>query len=144
MNIKIDNRFEQYDRGVYGIFILRLNDELEEQCVYVGKSEQLKVRAHQHKKSIINGTHISSLNSVKDESDVQIEIRLIEPVKYKFDNYYKDAQRLSSRENYWIDEYQKKDQCLEQVPEGKRLSIEWWEKRKKELDKKQRTSLYEG
>ena len=42
----------------------------------------------------------------------------------------KDAQRLASRENHWIDEYQEKNQCLEQVPEGKRPSIESWERQK--------------
>lgn len=67
-----------------------------------------------------------------DDDDFRVEIRLIESVEYKFDNYYKDAQRLASRENHWIDEYQEKNQCLEQVPEGKRPSIENWERLKKQ------------
>ena len=93
-------------------------------------SKQLFERAKQHLKSIENRTNISSLNNAMDDDDLRIEIRLIESVEYKFDNYYKDAQRLASRENHWIDEYQEKNQCLEQVPEGKRPSIESWERQK--------------
>lgn len=44
----------------------------------------------------------------------------------------KDAQRLASAENKWIDKYQADNQCLEQVPEGKRPSKEAWERKKKE------------
>lgn len=54
----------------------------------------------------------------------------LEEVPYCFDNYYKDAQRLASAENYWIDKYQGMNQCLEQVPEGKRPSIDAWENMK--------------
>ena len=68
-----------------------------------------------------------------DDDNLRIEIRLIESVEYKFDNYYKDAQRLASRENHWIDEYQEKNQCLEQVPEGKRPSIESWKDKRKNI-----------
>ena len=111
------------------IFLIRC-DDLDEQCAYIGKSEQLFERAKQHLKSIENRTNISSLKNAMDDDDLRIEIRLIESVEYKFDNYYKDAQRLASRENHWIDEYQEKNQCLEQVPEGKRPSIESWERQK--------------
>ena len=127
--IKIDRQLKENNREVYGIFLIRC-DDLDEQCAYIGKSEQLFERAKQHLKSIENRTNISSLNNAMDDDDLRIEIRLIESVEYKFDNYYKDAQRLASRENHWIDEYQEKNQCLEQVPEGKRPSIESWERQK--------------
>ena len=127
--IKIDRQLKENNRGVYGIFLIRC-DDLDEQCAYIGKSEQLFERAKQHLKSIENRTNISTLNNAMDDDDLRIEIRLIESVEYKFDNYYKDAQRLASRENHWIDEYQEKNQCLEQVPEGKRPSIESWERQK--------------
>lgn len=110
--------------------LIRCCDDYSEQCAYIGKSEQLYERAKQHLKSIENKTNISSLNNVMDDDDFRVEIRLIESVEYKFDNYYKDAQRLASRENHWIDE--EKNQCLEQVPEGKRPSIENWERLKKQ------------
>ena len=128
--IEIDKKLKEYSRGVYGIFIVSCNSNCDEQCAYIGKSEQLYLRAKQHKVSIINRKSIPSLNNVMDDESLRLVIRLIESVEYVFDNYYKDAQRLASRENYWIDEYQKKDQCLEQVPEGKRPSIEQWKKLK--------------
>lgn len=106
--IEIDKQLKKYGRGVYGIFIVSCNGNRAEQCAYIGKSEQLYLRATQHKASIINRTSIPSLNNVMDDESLRIEIRLVEFVKYVFDNYYKDAQRLASCENYWIDEYQKK------------------------------------
>lgn len=133
--IVIDKRIEKHKRGIYGIFIISCNDDYDGQCVYIGKSEELSTRVKKHYNSILNKTHISSLNNVMDDAETRIEIRLVEPVPYKFDNYYKDAQRLASRENYWIDKYQKIDQCLEQIPEGKRPSIESWEKLKTESNK---------
>lgn len=39
-------------------------------------------------------------------------------------------EKMSKDRTYWIDEYQEKNQCLEQVPEGKRPSIESWERQK--------------
>ena len=127
----IDLKLKENNRGIYGIFINQLSpNENYEECAYIGKSEQLFERAKQHTKSILNQTSIQSLNNSVDNNEVEIEIRLIEAVIYEFHNYAKDAQRLSSRENYWIDEYQKNNQCLEQVPAGRRPSIEQWHKLK--------------
>ncbi|WP_143321013.1 GIY-YIG nuclease family protein [Clostridium sp. HBUAS56010] len=133
--IAIDERIEEHQRGIYGIFILSCNGNCKEQCAYIGKSEELCTRVKNHYNSIQNQTHISTLNNVMDDEETRIEIRLVEPVPYIFDNYYKDAQRLASRENYWIDKYQEIDQCLEQVPEGKRPSIVRWEQLKAESSK---------
>ena len=38
--IKIDRQLKENNRGVYGIFLIRC-DDLDEQCAYIGKSEQL-------------------------------------------------------------------------------------------------------
>ena len=134
--IEIDRQLEENNRGIYGIFITSSVSNCDEQCAYIGKSEQLYERAKQHKNSILNKTTISILNNAMDNEKVRIEIRLIEKVEYVFDDYYKDAQRLASRENYWIDEYQKNNQCLQQLPEGKRPSIERWKELKKVANKK--------
>ncbi len=131
--IIIDNQLTVHQRGIYGIFIVSCN-EIEEHCAYIGKSEELSTRVKNHCTSIQNKTHISSLNNVIEDTNTRIEIRLIEVVPYVFDNYYKDAQRLASRENYWIDKYQAIDQCLEQVPEGKRPKITRWEQLKSESE----------
>lgn len=76
------------------------------------------------KPDIENGKHVSSLIAAYKNPKATILISLLEEVPYCFDNYYKDAQRLASAENYWIDKYQGMNQCLEQVPEGKRPSID--------------------
>ncbi len=133
--IIIDNQFTTNKRGIYGIFIVSSIEEKDEKCVYIGKSEELSRRVKNHCTKIQNKTHVKSLNYAMDNIESKIEIRLVESVLYVFDNYYKDAQRLASRENYWIDKYQAVDQCLEQVPEGKRPSIDWWIKSKLQQNK---------
>ena len=44
--------------------------------------------------------------------------------RYHVDNYDKDAQRLASLENDWIDIKQEQNEFLEQIPEGKRPDLE--------------------
>ena len=38
--IMIERQLKENNRGVYGIFLIRC-DDLDEQCAYIGKSEQL-------------------------------------------------------------------------------------------------------
>ncbi|MBQ9907971.1 MAG: hypothetical protein IJM46_14495 [Oscillospiraceae bacterium] len=119
----------EQQRGIYGIYIC--TQDGSEHCAYIGKSEQLAERAIQHKMKILCGESLPSVNAaMQDEAVRCIEIRLAEAVPYQFDNYYKDAQRLASRETYWIDHYQMQDMCLEQVPEGRRPSPAQYEKLK--------------
>lgn len=66
---------------------------------------------------------------VKRTKNICIEV--LEDVEYVFDNYYKDMQRLASREIYYIDKYQADDQCLEQLPEGTTMALCDWERLKK-------------
>lgn len=116
------------NRGIYGLFIKKAK---EEECAYIGRSEIVSSRIVSHLYKIIDGNHgIPKLNSAFLDEESIIVCKFVEPVKYEFDNYYKDAQRLASRECYWIDYYQNKDQCIEQLPEGKRPNKEWWEEEK--------------
>lgn len=128
--ITIDKQIEEHQRGIYGIFIISCNGDNLEQCVYIGKSEELSIRTKKHYNTIKNKTCILSLKDAMDDTGKRIKIRLIESVPYIFDNYFKDAQRLASRENYWIDKFQKVNQCLEQVPEGRRPNIYSWKQLK--------------
>ncbi|TYQ17820.1 UNVERIFIED_CONTAM: GIY-YIG catalytic domain-containing protein [Acetivibrio alkalicellulosi] len=119
-------------RGIYGIFVKE--KDKEEECVYVGRSASIygRIFSQGHisnlmKKIIENKTSQRLLNAMDDENIEKIEVRILDEIKFKFDNYYKDMQRLASRENYFIDKYQEKNQCLEQVPEGTRMTIEGWE-----------------
>lgn len=114
------------NRGIYGLFIKR--DE-KEVCAYIGRSEIVSLRITNHLYKIIDGNHaVTKLNRAFLDEGTIIICRFVEPVEYQFDDYYKDAQRLASRECYWIDHYQEKDQCIEQVPEGKRPDKKWWDK----------------
>lgn len=102
-------------RGVYVFFV---GDE----CLYVGRSTSIYGRLFRNECHILNlrnGLHVPKLvNSVKNKE--KIYIRLIEEVNY-IDEFCaaKNAQRLASRECYWIDYYQDLDMCLEQFPEGR-------------------------
>lgn len=131
MGVIIDESIIKCVRGVYGIFIEKDGNRI---CEYVGKSEEVPTRAEYHKNKIESGTHIKVLVNTNKDSKAKIIIAVLEDVPYVFDNYYKDAQRLASAENYWIDKYQGMGQCLHQVPEGKRPSIVSWEKRKDRYD----------
>lgn len=135
--IIIDEQIEKQpkgNRGIYGLFVLKGGIE---KCVYIGKSEIVSSRITNHLYRIIDGEHAASqLNEAFNDIDSKIICRFLEPVEYEFDNYYKDAQRLASRESYWIDEKQKLGECLEQVPEGKRPSLDWWNEQKKQIANK--------
>lgn len=136
--IIIDENIENQskgNRGIYGLFIRRTETE---ECVYIGRSEIISSRIVSHLYKIIGGKHvIAKLNKAFLEDGSIIICKFVEPVKYKFDDYYKDAQRLASRECYWIDYYQEREQCLGQVPEGRRPNKKWWdeEKLKRDLQK---------
>ena len=111
MGVIIDESIIKCVRGVYGIFIEKDGNRT---CEYVGKSEVVPTRAECHKNKIESGTHIKVLVHANKDSKAKIIIAVLEDVPYVFDNYYKDAQRLASAENYWIDKYQGMGQCLHQ------------------------------
>ncbi|CAM2992521.1 hypothetical protein HAHI6034_10555 [Hathewaya histolytica] len=113
-------------RGIYGIFV---KDE-EMRCVYVGRTSSIYQRmfsAEGHITKLMNENHTNLQLMAAVQSGKEIVIKILEKVPFKFDNYYKDMQRLASAENKYIDIYQEKNQCLEQVPEGTRISENEWE-----------------
>lgn len=117
------------NRGIYGLFIIE-NDFKE--CAYIGKSEIISSRITNHLYKIIDGNHaVIKLNKAFLDKESKILCEFVESVEYRFDNYYKDAQRLASRECYWIDKYQEINQCIEQVPEGRRPDKNWWNEQAK-------------
>lgn len=136
--IVLDENIEKQpegNRGIYGLFIKKRDFEI---CAYIGKSEIVSSRIKNHLVRIIDGEHpVSKLKDAFCDEESQIICKFIEPVQYHFDNYCKDAQRLASREDYWIDEKQKQNECLEQVPEGKRPNLEWWEEQKRLKENKE-------
>ena len=132
--ISVDNKIKDVDnpiRGIYGIFVKDKNEE--EKCVYVGKAFSLYDRMFgstghipKLKKNIHTNKQLQDAVNVGKE----IEIKILEEVPFEFDNYYRDMQRLASKENKYIDQYQKINQCLEQVPEGTKTNEEEWERLK--------------
>ncbi|WP_434794525.1 hypothetical protein TPDSL_15660 [Terrisporobacter petrolearius] len=113
-------------RGIYGIFV---KDE-EIRCVYVGRTSSIYLRmfsARGHITKLKNENHTNLQLMTAVQSGKEIVIKILEKVPFKFDNYYKDMQRLASAENKYIDIYQDQNQCLEQVPEGTRIIEKKWE-----------------
>lgn len=101
-------------RGIYGIFV-------QDECVYVGRASSFYSRFFMgdcHILRIRNCNHVPKLIDGYKQSK-RIEIKILEKVSDLGEHPAKEAQRLASRECYWIDFYQAKDQCLEQYPEGR-------------------------
>ena len=59
-----------------------------------------------------------------------VAIRVIKEVPYKFDNYYRDMQRLAYEEYKVIEEYQVKNEALHQLPEGNWIKPCKWQRLK--------------
>ena len=57
---------------------------------------------------------------------MRIEVEILERVPFRYKNYAVDLQRLASRENFWIDCFQNRGECLEQLPAGNNLDFDTW------------------
>ncbi|SEN98675.1 hypothetical protein SAMN04488134_10336 [Amphibacillus marinus] len=139
-NIKIDSRILDYKipiRGIYAIFVKNEDFKGENKyCLYVGRSVSIYGRMFDsndgHIAKIRDKRHfINVLNKASDQDNIEVFIEVLEEVPLVYNNYYKDMQRLASAENYYINKYQSIDQCLNQVPEGSKMSKEEWENKKR-------------
>lgn len=119
-------------RGIYGIFV---ETEKEKKCVYVGRATNIYSRLFKgsdaHLVRLKKGKHENTELKKAMSTSGKIKIEVLEEVKCKYKNYSKDMQALASRECFYIDKYQKLDQCLEQLPDGSNMDIRVWEKAKK-------------
>lgn len=116
-------------RGIYGIFV----KDKEYECVYVGRALSIYDRMFGPKGHITNlmkNKHSNQQLQDAMNTKKKIKIKILKEVPFGFDNYYKDMQRLASEENKCIDQYQKINQCLKQVPEGTKLNEKQWERMK--------------
>lgn len=136
MNIFLDKRIEDINnpvRGIYGIFVKDENNKCEnESCVYVGRSNSIYGRMFDsnngHVSMMKKKQHfVTKLNEASDNENIKVFIKILEEVPLEFDNYYKDMQRLASAENYHINKYQSMEQCLNQVPEGCKMTKKYWD-----------------
>lgn len=126
------------NRGIYGIFVVDKSNS-NEFCAYVGKSTNIYKRMFCGKKAHLVKLKEGKLyNSVISEAmqneDKRIDIRVLEEVTFQYVNYNKDMQYLASRECYYIDKYQKLNQCLEQRPDGRNMYEKFWKKEQTELN----------
>lgn len=124
-------------RGIYGLFVISKSNS-DEVCAYVGKATNFYSRLFKGSKAHLvrlknNKLHNSTIDEAMQSEEKRIEIRVLEEVTFQYENYNKDMQYLASRECYYIDKYQKLNQCLEQRPDGSNLYENVWNKEKKEL-----------
>lgn len=70
-----------------------------------------------------------------EDGAIEVGIEVLEEVAYKWDNYYRDLQRLAYAEISWIEKYQRKGEALNQPPEGRWIRKDTWEKLKRESQK---------
>ncbi|OAA84681.1 hypothetical protein [Clostridium ljungdahlii] len=126
------------NRGIYGIFVVDKSHS-EEFCAYIGKATNIYKRMFCGKKAhLVKLKETKLYNSVISEAmqneDKRIDIRVLEEVTFQYENYNKDMQYLASRECYYIDKYQKLNQCLEQRPDGRNMYEDVWKKERTELN----------
>lgn len=128
-NIKLDNKVKMWDRPIRGIYGIFVGDKGEDKCVYIGKSTNIYRRmfSNGHITKLMKNNHSNVTLKVSMAHKKQIHIRVMKEVPFIFDDYCKDVQRLASWENKYIDYYQEINQCLEQVPEGTKITKGGWE-----------------
>lgn len=119
--------------GVYGFFAIK--DEVEE-CFYIGKATNMAGRilgaSDGHVYMYLQQNMTKFVPRKIDEyikQGYRIEVRILEQIDYRDTSFSKAAHRLALAELQKIVEYQKKDQCLDQRPEGAGGYAEkYWEK----------------
>lgn len=115
-------------RGIYGIFV---ETEEKKECVYVGRATNIYSRlfsgSDAHLVMLKKGKHENAKLKEAMSAAAKIKIEVLEEVKCKYINYNKDMQELASRECFYIDKYQKLNQCLEQLPDGSNMNPSVWE-----------------
>lgn len=117
-------------RGIYGFFAVC---EDKEHCLYIGRSYDISGRIFGSDGHVTKYNHQIKKNLVPHLIDEtrkhgwKVDVRILEIVKYKGDNYYRDMQRLAYAEYRLIEEYQKKERCLYQLPEGTWMKKKNWD-----------------
>lgn len=131
--IIVDEDILNYEKrlsGIYGIFITDKNNQ--EICAYVGRSANIYRRffsgVNAHLVKIRNGEcSNNAINKALQNEEDKIVIKVLDSDVYQYDDYVLDMQRMASRECYYIDYYQQKNQCLEQLPDGSNMDKSKWE-----------------
>ena len=109
---------------IYAFFTESISTH-ERRCVFVGRTADF---SHQLSdlSMLRSGSRPQSLISALDDPNMRIEVEILERVPFRYKNYAVDLQRLASRENFWIDCFQNRGECLEQLPAGNNLDFDTW------------------
>lgn len=152
--IIIDNDIKNTNnpiRGIYGVFS-------EDNCLYVGRTISIYDRLFGGKGHLAKLKYIVEKDGIENEKNFvpialfqaikegkQVSIKILERVPLQLDNYNKDMQRLASAENKYVNYYQQKDQCLNQLPDGYNMQKNNWQVKVKEQKKvsKEKQTIYE-
>lgn len=108
-------------RGIYQFYVQKENSD--KHCFYVGRAVDISKRVYEH--IATPGDIVFELiqQYQKEGNTIIVEIELL---PYKGDNYYRDMQRLAYAELECIERHQKFGDCLNQLPEGRWISITKW------------------
>lgn len=126
-------------QGIYGIFI-KERDKKDRYCAYIGRSYNIYKRMFSGKRAhfvkLKKGTlgNMQICEALEDENKI-IEVRVVEIVDFskvknegltEIQRYNKEMQYMASRESFYIDYYQSKNQALEQRPDGSNEKFKIW------------------
>lgn len=128
-NIFIEDVLKTDETGIYGYFYIDTRGN--EHCFYIGKASSFFNRTfssngHIHQflrfketngKMYSNKLVVEMINNIV-KSGRKIEVRCLEIVDYSDSSFSRAAHRLAFAELKWITEYQKNDDCLNQLPDG--------------------------
>lgn len=136
--ISVDNRLSAKISGVYGFFAVKNETET---CFYIGKAinmcDRIFSTSHGHigcylkykDAGIKNKSETLIIDEIEKYRDnkFKIELRLLEEINMHEERYERAAQKLAFAEYLWIEKYQQKGQCMNQLPEGADRSRKYWE-----------------
>lgn len=108
--------------GVYGFFAVKEDENI---CFYIGKSTNVQRRLFKsgegHVSQFLNGNYDSLVPKKMNEllkNSYKIKVKILKEVNYNATEFTIAAHKLALAELQEIVEYQKKGQCLDQLPEG--------------------------
>lgn len=111
-------------RGVYGVICKK---QAEEFFVYVGRSENMKKRANFYERMVRKNDKVYLVPKLilEHEADgYDVEICVLKEMPFTGEGYERERQKLAFVEYTEIERLQELGQCLYQVPEGRSISKE--------------------
>ena len=92
-------------------------------CIYAFFTESISTH---ERRCVFVGRTADFSHQLSDLSMLRIEIEILEKVPFSYKNCAVDLQRLASREIFWVNCFQERGECLEQLPAGNNLDFDTW------------------